>query len=291
MSMAFKGNKAKTRCLRASYASPFLTAMGHLLFGLSEPVHAFDAVRPDLNARKTQIIDSVAAPWPSVGRVNVAGISKTSMCTGTLIAPNLVLTAAHCLFDRVTGRLFPVGDVKFIAGVRRNLFSEQMQASCFRIPGNYTPSRKPHLKDVREDVALIVLSKDSLLPSVGQVPAKDLLTPPRHANLQAAGYHKDRNYLPTLDPSCQIVDEVDGIWLTNCASKQGASGGPIFMEDKGKLRIAGVLSATAGKSTSVVVPRPRWQKLLDHPFCTSSTRRAEPVDLTGQFNWTSDVPQ
>ena len=40
--------------------------------------------------------------WEAVGRLN---IGWGGMCTGALIAPNIVLTAGHCLFDKETGEI------------------------------------------------------------------------------------------------------------------------------------------------------------------------------------------
>ena len=38
-------------------------------------------------------------PWSSLGRINVISRDTRGLCTGTLIAPRRVLTAAQCLFD------------------------------------------------------------------------------------------------------------------------------------------------------------------------------------------------
>jgi protease YdgD len=42
-------------------------------------------------------------PWSAIGRVNVRG-RGVEFCTGTLIAPSTVLTAAHCFWNKRTRR-------------------------------------------------------------------------------------------------------------------------------------------------------------------------------------------
>ena len=53
--------------------------------------------------------------WDAVGRLEIAG---QAFCTGTLIAPDRVLTAAHCLFDDKTLGRVRDGDMQFLAGWR-----------------------------------------------------------------------------------------------------------------------------------------------------------------------------
>lgn len=220
-----------------------------------------------MSSAEKVIIDSNTHPWTSIGRVNRAGYRATSMCTGTLIEPNIVLTAAHCLFDRVTGRAFKPEDVVFLAGVRREEYSARLQAKCFRIDPDYRPKDKPQLQTLYSDVALIILDTPSSLATVAQVTPEYSSNPPRDIDLVSVGYHKDRRFLPTADPSCKLIGTVKGSWLTDCLTKQGASGGPVFRREGDNLKVTAIMSAKAGDKASVVVPRERWQPLLETAQC------------------------
>src|SRR5262245_7040256 len=49
-------------------------------------------------------IEQLSAPWGAIGQINVTGYRRISKCTGSLIATNLVITAAHCVMDPWRGK-------------------------------------------------------------------------------------------------------------------------------------------------------------------------------------------
>mgnify|MGYP003888069503 CR=1 FL=1 len=73
-----------------------------------------------------QMVDLAEPPWVSIGRVNRGG---RAFCTGVLIAPDKVLTAAHCLYDTAQGQWAPASAIHFVAGYARGEYAAESGAA------------------------------------------------------------------------------------------------------------------------------------------------------------------
>ena len=116
------------------------------------------ALRPGIIGDDDRVrVEQRGAPWDAIGQVNVGGYRRVGQCTGTLIAPDVVLTAAHCVVDPWRGKPFPLHDIHFLAGVRGGENKGHATAKCLRFPAAYRFQETG--PDFATDMAEIVLNE------------------------------------------------------------------------------------------------------------------------------------
>ncbi len=182
--------------------------------------------------------------WEGVGYLD---IERRMSCTGTMIRPDLVLTAAHCLFDASTGERMDPRKVEFRAGWR----SGKSIASRFGVRAVIHPSyggdkgADLSADQIRNDIALLQLS-DPIL-STHADPFRTDRGATRGMSVSVVSYGKGRNDAPSRQRECSVLDTRGGVLAMSCDVVAGSSGSPVFAMREGRPRIIGVVSAI-GKS-------------------------------------------
>jgi V8-like Glu-specific endopeptidase len=190
--------------------------------------------------------------WDAVGKLV---LGKHGFCTGALIEPQLVLTAAHCLYDRTTGVQIDPGEIQFQAGWRNGRAMAYRTVSRAVTHPDYRYGASDKLDRVTADLALLELSQPIRLPSL--VPYRVGATPVEGDVVGVVSYAQDRSEAPSIQETCAVLAGRKETLVLSCSVDFGSSGAPVFSFVDGSANVVSVISAKAeveGRKVALAVP-------------------------------------
>ena len=175
---------------------------------------------------------SVAA----VGRITSG---EKGGCTGVLIEPDLVLTAAHCMIDPDRKVRLP-GTLMFRTGAYDDQPSEARAVVAVTLHPVYRSLPKNTLRSIVYDAALLRLSADIDPEVVAPLPFGDAALPGEILHFVSWPIEPDEH---ARERTCPVIDIEAPLTILECTLIGGESGGAVLRTASGKPELVAVMSS------------------------------------------------
>ncbi len=189
-------------------------------------------------------------PWAAVGKLIQGRLDSDKICTATLVAPDHILTAAHCVFAARNATPSELRRYTFLAGWNDGAAVASSSIAEIIPSPNYEPGAKNPLELIVNDWALVRLTDP-----ISNIAPLTVTAPPGPWEpvyfLTYSGFNKEA---AALSSGCEQKVLAEGPLLINCPVIGGNSGAAVLVGNQENPQIVAVISSKAEGTAVAVIP-------------------------------------
>jgi protease YdgD len=201
-------------------------------------------------ADRRAVVDPQAPPWNAAAKVQT---NTATRCSGALVAPSIVLTAAHCLYNLRTRAFLQPRSLHVLFGYQRGSYRWHGRVARYVIGEGFdgsAPGRHPG-----SDWARLELTEAAPSTIEPLIVAGDFPMPGTAVTLP--GYSRDRTELMMADLSCHVTGPIavggGRLLAHDCSATFGTSGAPLLTQREGRWVVVGI-NIGISPATNIAIP-------------------------------------